>query len=350
MESFDLVVIGGGPAGTAAAITAARAGAKVLLLERGRYPRQRVCGEFVSAESLTLLEGLLGSESEVVGGALRITRARMFVEGRVLETAVNPAAASLARIELDSALWNAAMANGVDARLSMTVEGMEGGSPWVVKTSGGDFRARAVVNASGRWSKLTEGRPTGETWVGVKAHFVERERSESTDLYFLDSGYCGVQPVAVGGRRLVNACAMVRAEEASTIEEVLELNAALRERSRTWKLAGEAASTAPLWFRDPQPERAGVLQVGDAAGFVDPFVGDGISLALRSGAMAGECAAGGGGAAEYGRRYEAELAKVYRASSRIRKMLRWPRGVRKAVAGVLQRAPRVMELMVRRTR
>jgi flavin-dependent dehydrogenase len=315
-----------------------------------------VCGEFVSAESLALLEGLLGPESEVVRGALRIARARMFVEGRVLETAVSPAAASIARLELDIALWNAAIASGVDARMSTTVDGIEGS--WLVKTSAGSFRARAVVNASGRWSKLTEARPTGETWVGVKAHFVEREASDSTDLYFLEGGYCGVQPVSVSGRRLVNACAMVRADRASTIEEVLELNGALRERSRSWELAGEAVSTAPLWFRDPEPVRAGVLQVGDAAGFVDPFVGDGISLALRSGELAGSCVASfvsgvvswEEAALLYREKYESELAKVYWASQRIRKMLSWPRGVKRAVAGVLERAPRVTEFLVRRTR
>ena len=57
---YDLIVIGGGPAGCAAAITAAQEGASVLLQERGRFPRHKVCGEFVSAESLHVLEKLLG--------------------------------------------------------------------------------------------------------------------------------------------------------------------------------------------------------------------------------------------------------------------------------------------------
>ncbi len=56
---YDLIVIGAGPAGCAAAITAARTGASVFLLERGRFPRHKVCGEFVSAESLDLLQDLL---------------------------------------------------------------------------------------------------------------------------------------------------------------------------------------------------------------------------------------------------------------------------------------------------
>ena len=59
ISEFDVVVAGGGPAGVAAGITGARAGARVLLLERGRYPRQKVCGEFISAESLELLCSLL---------------------------------------------------------------------------------------------------------------------------------------------------------------------------------------------------------------------------------------------------------------------------------------------------
>jgi flavin-dependent dehydrogenase len=59
---YDLIVVGGGPAGTSAAITCARHGARVLLLERGQFPRHKVCGEFVSAESLELLSDLLAPQ------------------------------------------------------------------------------------------------------------------------------------------------------------------------------------------------------------------------------------------------------------------------------------------------
>jgi flavin-dependent dehydrogenase len=75
----DLIVIGGGPAGTSAAITCARNGARVLLLERGRFPRHKVCGEFVSAESLDLLAGLLAPQDKpLLADAIRIPRARVF--------------------------------------------------------------------------------------------------------------------------------------------------------------------------------------------------------------------------------------------------------------------------------
>ncbi len=70
---YDLIVVGGGPAGSSAAITAARNGARVLLLERGRFPRQKVCGEFVSAESLGLLGDLLDAKQRgLLDDAIRI--------------------------------------------------------------------------------------------------------------------------------------------------------------------------------------------------------------------------------------------------------------------------------------
>jgi len=61
-SKYDLIVIGGGPAGAAAAIVAGGNGRRVLLLERGKFPRHKVCGEFVSAESLGLLKTLLDSQ------------------------------------------------------------------------------------------------------------------------------------------------------------------------------------------------------------------------------------------------------------------------------------------------
>src|SRR5450631_2853275 len=97
---YDLIIIGGGPAGTSAAISAVRQGARVLLLERGRFPRHKVCGEFVSAESLSLLKDLLDLQhTALLQDAVRIPRARMFLDGRVLRAAVDPPAASIARLD-----------------------------------------------------------------------------------------------------------------------------------------------------------------------------------------------------------------------------------------------------------
>jgi flavin-dependent dehydrogenase len=363
----DLAIIGGGPAGTSAAITAVRGGANVLLLERGRFPRHKVCGEFVSAESLGLLRTLLGSQhAALLTDAIRIPQARVFLDGRTIETPVDPPAASIARLDLDAALWELAGQSGVEARQQTTVQGISGTGPFRIATSQGSLETRAVVNATGRWSNLnpqptSDGAPL-EKWLGVKAHFAEPSPNTSVDLYFFEGGYCGVQPVQVRaasslcGR--VNACAMVRADVASTLPEVFAQHPLLKERSRNWQPLSEPVSTAPLIFRGPQPERDNILLAGDAAGFVDPFVGDGISLALRSGALAAECLAPFvrgevsllDAASLYRQTYERQLAPVFRASSKIRRMLLLPRSVRVPVLFLLENVPAVARYLVRKTR
>ncbi len=354
---FDLIVVGGGPAGSAAAITAVRGGARVLLLERGRLPRHKVCGEFVSAESLELLGSLLhGQHLAVLNDAVRISRTRLYIDGRVIGASVGPAAASIARFDLDAALWECAQLAGVDARQQVTVREIKGRGPFRICSSDGEFESRAVINASGRWSILNGTTAVAEQkWVGLKAHFAEPSPEASVDLYFFDGGYCGVQPVAPGR---VNACAMVRADIASTLDDVFEQHGALRKRSRGWKLLTTPVSTSPLIFREPQPERDGILLAGDAAGFVDPFAGDGISLALRSGAMAANCLipffAGesslGQAVQEYRCAYERSLLPVFRASSQIRRLLTLPRPARRPLLLVLEKSPKIAEYLVRRTR
>jgi menaquinone-9 beta-reductase len=363
---YDLIVIGGGPAGASAAITAARNGAKVLLLERGRFPRHKVCGEFISPESLALLGNLLDSSCvDLLGGAPRISKARIFLDGRILRAPIEPAAASVARFDLDGALWDSAERCGVDARQQVTAQNVNGSGPFVITTSIGEFEARVVVNAAGRWSNLRAPVATnsgdGEKWIGLKAHFAESSPSLSVDLYFFQGGYCGVQPVvstapASDGR--VNACAMVRADVASTLPEVFLQHPALRERSAHWKPLTGPIGVAPLLFAGPQTYVGKMLLAGDAAGFVDPFVGDGISLALRSGALAADCLVPffrgkvslDCAVRHYSDQYQRQFAPIFRSSSKIRRMLLLPRGLRSPIVSLLANSPVVTRFLVRATR
>jgi flavin-dependent dehydrogenase len=364
---YDLTIIGGGPAGTSAAITAARSGARVLLLEKGRFPRHKVCGEFVSSESLGLLATLLNTRRRaLLNDALRIPRARVFLDGRVLETPVDPAAASIARLDLDDALWELAEQSGAEVRQQTAVLSLSGEGPFCIATAGAEFESRAVLNTAGRWSKLNAA-PSGnrmprERWLGLKGHFAEISPEPSVDLYFFSGGYCGVQPVALreedATQGRVNACAMVRADVASTLPEVFAQHPALYDRSRCWQPLSEPVSTSPLLFREPQPAQNNILLAGDAAGFVDPFVGDGISLALRSGALAAQCLIpflrGGislpDAARQYRRRYDDQLAPIFAVSSKIRRMLQLPRSVRTPILFLLEKAPAVTQYLVGKTR
>jgi flavin-dependent dehydrogenase len=364
--TYDLIVVGGGPAGSAAAITAARNGASVLMLERGRFPRHKVCGEFVSAESLELLGNLFDAgHQSLIREMPRISQGRVFADGVELPLGIDPAGASISRFDLDFALYQSCVTSRVEVRLGCAVRKVTGGDLFSVECGEQQFRSRAVVNAAGRWSALTS---TGTRahlkkarWIGVKAQFDESTPPASVDLYFFPGGYCGAQPVTLaanGSSARINACAMVRADIATGLERVLDLHPALRERSRTWASVIDPVTTSPLVFHPPEPVQNDVLQVGDAATFVDPFIGDGISLALRSGALAanclgpffrGECSLAQS-ADNYSLLYRQRLAGVFRASSLIRRMLRTPRFVRRPVLSLLQRTPYVTRRIVQLTR
>ncbi|HVZ60777.1 MAG TPA: FAD-dependent oxidoreductase [Terriglobales bacterium] len=366
----DLAVVGAGPAGLAAAITAAKHGGRVLLLERGRLPRHRVCGEFLSPESLRLLESLLGGNKDLMLRSPRISRARLFMDRGVIETSLSPSAGSIPRYELDHALWQAAQAAGAECREECNVRSIE-------RTPQGRFHlicesaakvqpaapalfsvlASAVVDAAGRWSNLRpRGRVPEDTWVGLKSHFECGGGNgvlDSVDLYFFDSGYCGISPIG-GGR--INACAMVRASAlaGNSLEKVFACHPELWRSSRSWKPAMDVIATAPLFFREPCPMREEVLVAGDAAGFVDPFIGDGISMALNSGVRAAEALSNqqwraADGARDYERTYRRDFLPVFRNAARVRRLLRAPRPLRQMMSVVAQ-LPGVTRYFLQSTR
>jgi flavin-dependent dehydrogenase len=350
---YELIVVGAGPAGSACAITAARAGAKVLLLEKDRFPRQKVCGEFVSSESLGLLRGLLADDR--FADCPQMLSSKVFLDGRMLTLPVTPAAQSIPRFDLDPALFYAAQHAGVIAREDMAVSEVRKGDLFQVVTAEETFTAKAVINSTGRWSKLTQFDVGGkQKWLGLKAHFTEPAPQQSVDLYFFPGGYCGVTPI---GANSINACAMVRADVAHTLEEVFSKEARLWQRSHAWKPLFPTVTTSPLYFREPQTESDGMLLAGDAAGFIDPFAGDGISLALQSGTLAAESIApflrGQCSLFQAHQRYHAayrkRFAPTFRNAARLRKALAAPKWLRSA-AFTLAGVPRIGEMLVRGTR
>ncbi len=329
--AFDLVVIGAGPAGAAAAITAADRGLGVLLLEAGVYPRHKVCGEFVSAESAEVLRYLLHGDASIMSGVPRVSRARLHSGGHSVEMRLEHAAYSIPRIRLDDELWRTAALCGVACRVETVHEVNRSGNEFLVSTSKGEYSAKSVVNASGRWSRISRRARTGTPWIGLKAHF-SGETDDAVDLYFAGKGYCGVQAVADG---VLNACALARQGSAKTLQDVFEMDASLASRSRQWKQVTEVFATAPVYLGPGEPVFEGMLQAGDAAGFVDPFVGDGISLALRSGVLAGRCA-GAVSAEEYAQIYRRAFAGIFRSTGRVRTMVRFARPLRPVLIRAFQ--------------
>jgi flavin-dependent dehydrogenase len=350
---YDLIVVGAGPAGSACAITAARAGAKVLLLEKDHFPRQKVCGEFVSPESLGVLHGLLGDDR--FQSCAQIVSSRIFLDNKILALPVSPSAQSIPRFDLDPALFMAAQNAGARGCEGVAVKEVQRDGLFRVHTSESTYATRAVVNATGRWSKLTQFDVAGkDKWIGLKAHFIEPSPPQTVDLYFFSGGYCGVTPV---GPNSVNACAMVRSDAAHTLEDVFAKEPRLFRRSRAWQPLFSTVTTSPLYFREPETESQGMFLAGDAAGFIDPFAGDGISLALQSGTLAaqsilpflrGTCLLEQAHQ-QYRAEYRKHFAPAFRNAARLRSALAAPKWIRSA-ALAFAAVPGVGKMLVWGTR
>jgi flavin-dependent dehydrogenase len=347
---YDIAIVGGGLAGCAAAITLLQSEprTRVLVLERGTYPRHKVCGEFVSPEGMAALARLLGTGKalDLAAGVPPIAQANIHVDGRVLSAPIRPAAASITRLDLDFVLWQHATQLGADCREKNIVLRVENNGLFEIQLEDERVRANALINAAGRWSFFTQSllKPTNglhNKWIGLKSHFNEPSSSGAIDLYLFEGGYCGVQPVAVDR---VNACAMVRVDRASTLAEVCALHPKLRERSGGWRPLMDPVTTAPLYFRNPVPVENGVFNAGDAAGFIDPFVGDGMTLALHSGILAGKALAGfaqqhcdlRAAARNYSHEYKTRLFPAFRRARWVRRMIYLPGVVRVPLGRLIQ--------------
>lgn len=318
MSQADLLVVGGGPAGASLAALAAAAGARVVVVERARFPRDKVCGEFVSAEGRAVLArlGLLG-ELESAGAqwmaACRLTdtRGRELVVGLPDLPRTGPLALGVTRALLDSTLLALALRKGAELRQPQeaTAPLFTGGRVAGMRVravgsrgDGEEIRAGIVVAADGRRSVLGRAlhprlgdprRSDPGSWFGLKVHLdADPARlARRIELHLFDGGYAGLAPVE--GRR-VNLCLMTRVRAlracggspARVLTERVLSNPAARERIDGSRPVGRWHSVGPLRFGVRRPSASGALFVGDAAGTTDPFCGEGISNALVAAELA----------------------------------------------------------------
>jgi menaquinone-9 beta-reductase len=301
VEKSDLAIIGGGPAGTLAAIEAARRGLRVDIWERTAIMGRKVCGGFLSPEAIPLLQDVI---PQALSRGSRIARAELYSPDGCMHSVNLPATAvGLSRTVLDEALWRAASAAGAHCHGAQQILGVRRseGSGWVLFPAGnGSARARAILIACGRWWKV-DGLPSaidaphgsGHDWIGAQAHLASLPSKAAVELYFFPGGYCGLAPIEDS---LYNACFLVRrrllrlrrtpcSDFLGWIAEVSKHDA-LSSRLRAAVQVSPTVATAPVRPARTSSAYSGVLAAGDAAGFLDPFTGDGISMAAYSGRLA----------------------------------------------------------------
>lgn len=315
-DEYDAIIVGGGPAGSAAAARLAMAGARVLLIEKASMPRAKLCGEFVTPECFPTLQRLGVLDRLIDAGAQRIARLRLCVsESQIVEVHLRDMshgfewALSLTRDRFDDILFQRAREAGAKCLERVAVKSLRpmgrGAAFQVDAASLSDgrllsFMAPVVIDASGRNSRLTprsgerRARRRGKRPYAVKAHLEDVEGlSDQVELYSFPQGYGGLSRVEGG---LCNLCFIVNEQilrrtggrTGPVLAETVLRNPIARERLANAKAVGQWLTAGPLAFGRGRLSQDGIISVGDAAGMIDPFTGTGIQIAVRSGEIAAE--------------------------------------------------------------
>lgn len=302
-EPYDVAVVGAGIAGSALATALAQQGWRVIVIERDRLPRHKVCGEFLSPEAQQSLQALglyaavQAQQPVPLYGAKLISH-----KGHFLHVPLPGVAWGLSRFTLDATLATAAVTQGATLRSETVVRSYTvtaQGYHLHCRHAAGEetISARALIMACGRQSshqlppRPQPSHQKRQRWrrrVGIKIHFQALPMAAQTELYLFPGGYVGINPVEGGA---VNLCALLDYSTfAAAGKGVLP---AIQAMGRWNPPLGEWLATAtPLPAtacvvagvdpgRRPRPWDE-VACVGDTAAMIPPLCGDGMAMALRS--------------------------------------------------------------------
>lgn len=298
----EVVVVGGGVAGAATALGLARRGHAVIVLDRSRFPREKVCGEGLMPHGVEAL-GRLGALDAVlatgpspfegigyhVGDAHAVGR---FPGGRV--------GYGVRRSRIDLALQDACRAAGVDVRDGVRVRGISGvGGDMTVDVDTGPLRCRAVVAADGLHSPIRRqlglaAPPSGRQRYGVRGHFALAGREPRlVDVYAADVGEFYVTPTGPGEVNVAillerDASRALGGDLAGGFRRMCEGFPPIAELLEGATPLTEPQLVGPLRQGAREPVADGVVLVGDAASFIDGITGEGMSLGLLSAEVAAD--------------------------------------------------------------
>ena len=301
---FDVIVSGAGPAGAVAATVLARGGARVLLLDRARFPRDKLCGDTINPGALAVLRRLQLTD--------RFEPTALPIDGMVVtgERGVRVQCAygrgqrglAVLRRDLDAALVHGAVDAGARLEEGVLVRGPlldDTGAVRGVVLAGRDGRdvrvpAPLVIAADGRRSRIAiaaglirhPARPRrwaiGAYYTGVSG------LSAFGEMHVRGGRYIGVAPLPSGD---ANLCVVIERDAAhddpaAVLRDAIAREPDLRDRFASARMLGEPAVLGPLAVDAAAAGAPGLLLAGDAAGFIDPMTGDGLRFAVRGGELA----------------------------------------------------------------
>ena len=326
----EVLVVGAGPAGSAAAATLARAGREVLLVEAREHPRPKACAEYASPRIAEELHRLgVGPAWRMVARPVsgmdvvrRSDRVRVAYRDRAGRTR---SAWGVDRLAFDALLAASAATVGADLRERTRIDrlthrnGRVDGAILAGADGPLDVRADWVIGADGARSSVARllgvARQPRIRRIGLITHVAgDGGLTDHGEMHVGDGYYVGLAPVPGGGLNVGMALPMdgrtpAERRYARAIEGLPAVAERLTGLDRTTALRG----VAPIGHRVTRAAGPGWLLVGDAAGFLDPFTGEGIYRALRSGRAAAEAVLADVGHADA--RYDAERRRIFAAKS-----------------------------------
>jgi len=310
----DVIVVGGGPAGSSTAWFLASRGMDVLLLDRARFPRDKVCSEYLSPQASRILEAMGALKTVEAAGAAQLSG--MMVRAPNGESfrghfvgahgfhGFRDTGLALRRTILDSILLDRARASGARVRedtrvVDLARDGHGRVSGAVIADSDGRraaLGARLVVGADGLRSIVSRrlGLARRSRWpsrLALVAHYTDVAGMDGVGEMHVDTqGYLGLAPV---GNGLINVAVVVPVSRAKDLagarseffEEWIDDRPHLRERFAGARQVTPVRATGPFASAVRRAWAPGAAVVGDAADFFDPFTGEGIYAALRGGEM-----------------------------------------------------------------
>jgi geranylgeranyl reductase family protein len=286
MEIFDVAIIGAGPAGSSCAAFCAMAGLETLVLERARFPREKVCGDCLNPSCWPVLERL-GLAQRVWGlPHSKLTSVEFIaIDGRKVSVNLptgNDSELSIKRSLFDDILLKRACELGAHVREGITVTTLSHDQDWKIETATREsFRARILIGADGRNSTVARlrnllPRPARER-VALQAHIpLPLNFGDRVVLQFLREGYSGQAPV---NENELNLCLVGKPSTISRLRQWAQRQFEIPANQR-WR------TITPLTRSPIRCAHENLLFIGDAARVVEPFTGEGIYYALRSGELA----------------------------------------------------------------
>jgi menaquinone-9 beta-reductase len=286
MQLFDVAIVGGGPAGSSCAASCAVAGLRTLVLDREKFPREKVCGDCLNPSCWPVLERLeLAQRVRGLPHSRLCSVEFIAIDGREVIVDLPSGARreiSVKRSLFDDLLLRRARELGADVHEQTTASALSKNDHWKIETASGEFfQAQILVGADGRNStvaRLCNFLPRLERErVALQAHVpLPRDFDGRIVLQFLPEGYSGQAPV---NETQLNLCLVGTPPTISTLRKWAEHQFDL-PANQPWR------TITPL-TRSPIPSaHENLFFIGDAARVVEPFTGEGIYYAMRSGELA----------------------------------------------------------------